>query len=101
MRGHHRARDAKQPGAPPMDANPYRAAAGGPTRRDEDIRAEIQARLDEDPIVNARSIFVSVSNGRVLLQGSVGNHEEKRRAETYSRQVAGIVGHDSNLSTRR
>jgi osmotically-inducible protein OsmY len=83
-----------------MDRNPYRAS-GGPIRLDEDIRTEIQARLDEDPLVDARSIFVSVSNGRVLLQGSVGNYEEKRRAETSSRQVSGIVGNDSNLTARR
>lgn len=85
----------------PQDGNPYRASAVGPTRLDEDIRAEIQSKLDEDPLVDARTIFVAVSSGRVLLQGSAGNHEEKRRAETCSRQVAGIVAHDSNLTIRR
>jgi hypothetical protein len=70
-------------------------------RPDAEIRAEIQKSLNEDPLLDAASIFVSVSSGRVLIEGSVENDEAKRRAETHSRQVSGISGHDSNLCIRK
>ncbi|MDL2401944.1 BON domain-containing protein [Rhizobium mayense] len=70
-------------------------------RPDAEILAEIHERLNGDPLLNAASIFVSVSSGRVLIEGSVENDESKRRAETHSRQVSGISGHDSNLCIRR
>ncbi|MDL2406118.1 BON domain-containing protein [Rhizobium calliandrae] len=70
-------------------------------RPDAEILAEIRERLKEDPLLDHASIFVSVSSGRVLIEGSVESDESKRRAETHSRQVSGISGHDSNLCIRR
>jgi osmotically-inducible protein OsmY len=51
-------------------------------------------------LLDETSIFVTVSNGRVVIDGSVENHEAKQRAETISRQASGIIGHDSNLAIR-
>ncbi|WP_234908316.1 BON domain-containing protein [Rhizobium rhizogenes] len=52
-------------------------------------------------MLDAGGIFISVIGGRVLVEGSVENDEAKHRAETHSRQVSGISGHDSNLCIRK
>jgi osmotically-inducible protein OsmY len=70
-------------------------------RPDAEIRQEIHKRLNEDPLLDAGGIFVSVSRGHVLIEGSVENTESKGRAETHSRQVNSITGLDSNLCIRK
>lgn len=69
-------------------------------RADTEIRAEIESRLEADGLLDAAGIFVTVSCGRVVVEGSVENHEAKQRAEAIFRQTGGIVGHDSNLVVR-
>lgn len=69
-------------------------------RADAEIRAEIESRLEADGLLDAAGIFVTVSCGRVVVEGSVENHEAKQRAEAIFRQTDGIVGHDSNLVVR-
>ncbi|MGV1794041.1 BON domain-containing protein [Rhizobium sp. A37_96] len=69
-------------------------------RADTEIRAEIESRLEADGLLDAVGIFVTVSCGRVVVEGSVENHEAKQRAEAIFRQTGGIVGHDSNLVVR-
>jgi len=70
-------------------------------RTDGEIRTEIEGRLKADRLLNEASIFVTVSHGRVIVEGSVENHEAKQRAEAISRQASGITGHDSNLTVRK
>lgn len=70
-------------------------------RTDVEIRTEIEGRLKADRLLNEASIFVTVSRGRVIVEGSVENHEAKQRAEAISRQARGIVGHDSNITVRK
>ncbi|MGY5776551.1 BON domain-containing protein [Rhizobium sp. LEGMi135b] len=70
-------------------------------RSDGEIRTEIEGRLKADRLLDEASIFVTVSRGRVIVEGSVENHEAKQRAEAISRQASGIVGHDSNLTVRK
>lgn len=79
------------------------ARTSGPTseRTDEEIRTEIEGRLKADRLLNEASIFVTVSRGRVVVEGSVENHEAKQRAEAITRQASGIIGHDSNLTVRK
>jgi len=69
-------------------------------RKDADIRAEISSRLEADGLLDAAGIFVTVSRGRVIIEGSVENHEAKQRAEAISRQASGIISHNSNLTVR-
>ncbi len=70
-------------------------------RTDGEIRSDIEGRLKADRLLNEASIFVTVSRGRVIIEGSVENHEAKQRAEAISRQASGIAGHDSNLTVRK
>ncbi|TXI00156.1 MAG: BON domain-containing protein [Rhizobium sp.] len=91
-------RDAREKAAPEG-----RSASGSSLtqeRADAEIRAEIESRLKADQFLNEATIFVTVSHGRVIIEGSVENHEAKQRAEAISRQASGIVGHDSNLAVR-
>ncbi|NTJ63050.1 BON domain-containing protein [Agrobacterium rhizogenes] len=69
-------------------------------RTDAEIRAEITRKLEADGLLDAAGIFVTVSHGRVIIEGSVDNHEAKQRAEAISRQASGITGHDTNLAVR-
>ena len=75
--------------------------ASTPERTDVEIRTEIESGLKADQLLVATSIFVPVSHGRVVIEGSVENHEAKQRAEAISRQAGGIIGHDSNLAVRK
>ncbi|NLR97554.1 BON domain-containing protein [Rhizobium sp. P38BS-XIX] len=70
-------------------------------RSDATIRKEIERQLDADPIINIAGIFVSVSRGRVMIEGSVEDHEAKQRAEAICRQANGIVSHHTNLIVRK
>jgi osmotically-inducible protein OsmY len=102
MQRQHKAHRATTPPARPTEAerNPFKASESQ-WRPDAEIREDIRKRLKEDPLLDITGIFVSVSSGRVLIEGSVENDEAKRRAETHSRQVSGISGHDSNLCIRK
>ncbi|EEF26582.1 conserved hypothetical protein [Ricinus communis] len=80
---------------------PARTSTSTQERTDEQIRTEIEGRLKADRLLNEASIFVTVSRGRVIVDGSVENHEAKQRAEAISRQASGITGHDSNLTVRK
>jgi osmotically-inducible protein OsmY len=51
-----------------------------PRRDDEDIAAEIEARLVWDVWVEASAVDVSVNSGRVRLEGTVASLAEKQRA---------------------
>ncbi|AVA25092.1 BON domain-containing protein [Rhizobium sp. NXC24] len=82
------------------EKNPFKASESQ-WRPDAEIRAEIHRKLSEDPLLDISGVFVTVNNGRVLIEGSVENDEAKGRVETHSRQVSGISGHDSNLCVRR
>jgi osmotically-inducible protein OsmY len=79
----------------------YDGSAAMQERTDADIRAEITTRLEADRLLDVTGIFVTVSHGRVIIEGSVENHEAKQRAEAISRQASGITGHDTNLAVRK
>ena len=70
-------------------------------RSDARIRKEIERRLEADPLLDTTAIFVSVSRGRLMIEGSVKDYESKQRAEAICRQANGIVAHDTNLAVRR
>lgn len=88
----------------PARSTPVENAAGDAaqvaSRADADIRKEIEGRLHKDPSVNKASIFVTVSHGRVLIEGSVENYEVRQRAEVISRQSIGVTECDCNLVVR-
>lgn len=58
------------------------------------IAADIQSRLDWDPLVQAARIKVSARGGRVLLAGTAGSPAERRRAIAHA-WVKGVRAVDS------
>lgn len=67
----------------------------GYRRTDERILDDVNERLTEDPIVDAREITVDVAGGEVTLTGFVPDRQSRRRAEDIVEAVSG-VGHVQN-----
>jgi osmotically-inducible protein OsmY len=69
-------------------------------RSDQQIRAEVQETLDQDPKISARDIAVAVRNSVVTLAGFVRAFGEKSRAEADARRVAGVLGIANDIEVR-
>ena len=67
------------------------------TRSDDRIREDANDRLTDHPMVDARQISVSVSDGEVTLTGTVGSRLEKRRAEDCVEDLSGVKHVQNNL----
>lgn len=67
------------------------------TRSDDRIREDANDRLTEDARVNARNISVSVQNGEITLNGTVGSRDQKRRAEDVVEDISGVKHVQNNL----
>ena len=59
-------------------------------RRDEKILEDINDRLCDNPYIDASEIDVSISEGNIVLSGSVENRESKRLAEDIAESVSGV-----------
>lgn len=60
------------------------------TRSDERIREDLNERLMDDDLVDARNITVEVQNGTVNLSGSVDERWEKHRVEDIADACGGV-----------
>ena len=69
----------------------------GYTRSDERIREDANDRLTEDYLVDARNITLTVENGEVTLNGTVGSRDQKRRAEDCVEDITGVKHVQNNL----
>lgn len=65
------------------------------TRSDERILEDVCDALTDDRDLDARNVQVSVKDGEVTLDGTVGSRFEKRRAEDRADLISG-VGHVQN-----
>lgn len=59
-------------------------------RSDERIREDVYDRLADHPDLDSQEIEVTVSNGEVVLRGSVDDRWEKRLAEDVAESVSGV-----------
>ncbi len=69
----------------------------GYSRSDSRIQEDVCDRLTDDWQVDARNITVSVDEGEVSLDGSVGSRLAKRRAEDCAEAVSGVKHVQNNL----
>ena len=69
----------------------------GYSRSDSRIQDDVCDRLTDDWQVDARNITVSVNEGEVSLDGSVGSRLAKRRAEDCAEAVSGVKHVQNNL----
>jgi osmotically-inducible protein OsmY len=64
---------------------------------DEDNRDQIVAALDIDPYLTGLPISVRVSKGIAVLEGTVGNLYQRRRAAEDARRVASVLDVQNEL----
>lgn len=69
----------------------------GYTRSDERILDDVNERLSDDPLVDARDIEVRCEQGRITLGGRVGARWVKHRAEDIVDSVAGVKDIDNRI----
>jgi osmotically-inducible protein OsmY len=69
-------------------------------KSDSEIKRDVEAELQSDPVVDATDIAVAVKNGVVTLTGFVRSYSEKLEAEAAAKRVAGVVGLANDLEVR-
>jgi len=62
-----------------------------------DIRAAVHGELVADPRIDADDIVVEIFNGEVSLTGTVPSQDQRAKAVTAVRRVAGVTGVDNLL----
>lgn len=67
------------------------------SRSDQRILEDVNDRLSDDPFVDATEIEVTVSNGEVMLMGTVEDRASKRRAEDLADAVSGVKNVENRL----
>jgi hypothetical protein len=73
-------------------------AACGLTHSDQSLTAEIQARLDADPVTRTSNVKVSVEGGVATLSGAVSNSDAVRKVLAITSGTSGIKGITNRLS---
>lgn len=71
--------------------------SAGPAINDASITAKIKAKILADSITGTT---VDTTNGVVTLTGSVGNDEEKARAEKHAKETEGVKSVRNELVVR-
>ncbi|WP_075217099.1 BON domain-containing protein [Mongoliimonas terrestris] len=72
----------------------------GYRRSDQRIHDDINDRLTDDPMLDAREIDVEVKDGEVTLTGTVDSRQAKRHAEDLAESVSGVLHCQNNLRIR-
>lgn len=73
----------------------------GYRRSDERIGDDVNERLARDPFLDASDIEVSVSDGEVILSGTVRNRHDKRRAEDIAIAAFGVADVQNSLRVKQ
>ena len=77
---------------------PHRGKGPKDYQRSEDrIREDVCDRLSDDDYVDASNIQVQIQSNEVILTGSVGSREEKRRAEDVVESISGVRNVENRL----
>ena len=71
------------------------------TRSDARIEEDVAQRLTDSNALDASDIDLTVQNGVVVLDGSVGDRQDKRLAEDLAESVRGVRGVQNNLRLQR
>jgi len=72
----------------------------GYKRSDNRIEEDINDRLTDHPYIDASEIEVGVTNGEVVLSGSVDDRSSKRLAEDITEEVSGVHNVENRLRVR-
>jgi osmotically-inducible protein OsmY len=66
-------------------------------RTDSDIRKDLLAQLQWEPVLHANVINATVKNGIVTLYGKVEGYEKKMAAEKVAKRIAGVKAVVENI----
>ena len=69
----------------------------GYVRSDDRIREDVNDRLTDDWQLDATNIDVTVTGGEVMLNGTVADRADKRRAEDLAYAARGVADVRNNL----
>lgn len=69
-------------------------------RSDPDIEQELKRRLESDPDTNGADIAIAVKDGIVTLTGFARGFRQRRKAEMFTRNVAGVIGLVNDIHVR-
>ena len=69
-------------------------------RADDRILEDINDRLCDNPYIDASDIEVSVSDGEVVLTGTVNDRDSKRLAEDIGDAVSGVKNVENRLRVK-
>jgi osmotically-inducible protein OsmY len=70
-------------------------------RPNDEVLADVCARLRLDPHLDISTLDVDVDDGEVLLSGTVDDYPAKRRAENIAGAVPGVDRVRNNLRLRK
>jgi osmotically-inducible protein OsmY len=85
----------------PWKPGPYKGVGPrGWRRQDERIYDDVAERLARDQSVEASDVEVTVTEGEVILQGSVDTRAQRRRAEDLAWAVDGVRDVQNRLRVR-
>ena len=85
----------------PWKPGPYKGVGPrGWRRADERIQDDVAERLAHDPGVDASDVEVTVTDGEVVLQGSVDARTQRRRAEDLAWSCDGVRDVQNRLRVR-
>jgi osmotically-inducible protein OsmY len=85
----------------PWKPGPYKGVGPRGWRRQADrIQDDVAERLARDPSVDASDVEVTVTEGDVMLQGSVDTRAQRRRAEDLAWSVDGVHDVQNRLRVR-
>lgn len=92
----------EQPAAPatqPVIVPPTTTAPPpqSPVLRDADIESNVNKSLTDDAEIGSLGITVTVTNGRVTLNGQVASAALKSRAERLARAIRGVTNIDNKI----
>lgn len=73
----------------------------GYRRSDSRIEEDINDRLSDDNWLDASEVDVKVSEGEVVLSGTVENRASKRRAEDLAESVSGVLNVENRIRVKR
>lgn len=68
-----------------------------PPRTDDELVAEMKARLAKEQWVSNRAIWIAAKNGVLTLFGMIDTEEEKTALGVMARTIAGCKGVENNL----
>jgi len=73
------------------------ANPNGVSHTDDELVAEMKARLDQEAWVSNRAIWVSAKNGVITLFGLINSEEEKAALGLMAHTIPGCKGIENNL----